>query len=255
VTATETVMMAATRANAPVTLKNAALEPEVVATAEYLKACGAVISGAGTPTITIRPSALIPPAKPFTVIPDRIEAASFLTLGALAGKEIIVSGLNLEHIDSVLETLRMMNVPLRIEKNEIMVSSPEKISPIDIRTHEYPGFPTDVQAPMTVLLTQAEGESTVLETIFDGRLNYVTDLVRMGADVRLWNPHKATVKGKTSLKARDIDGPDIRAGLAFVLASVIADGISKIGNTHLIDRGYESIEKKLSDVGVSITRE
>lgn len=255
VTGTETLMMAATAARSPVTLRNAAMEPEVVATAEFLKACGAVISGAGTPTIVIFPSSLQPPASSFQIIPDRIEAASFLVLGALAGEGITVSGTRPEHLGAVIEALLSMGVPLSIEGDSITVSAPEKLSPIDLKTHEYPGFPTDVQAPLTVLLTQASGESTVLETIFDGRLNYVSELVRMGADIQLWNPHKASVRGTTSLKARDINGPDIRAGLAFILAAVAADDVSHIGNARLIDRGYENIENKLSAVGVSIKRE
>ena len=255
VTGTETMMMAATAASSPVTLHNAAMEPEVVATAEYLKACGASVEGAGTPTIRIRPSHLTPPDAPFAIIPDRIEAASFLILGALAGRRITVTGVNVEHILATIEALSGMGVSLEVHADSVVVSAPEKLLPIDIKTHEYPGLATDVQAPMTVLLTQAEGESTVLETIFDGRLNYIPELVRMGAEIQVWNPHKATVKGKTPLKARDIDGPDIRAGLAFILAAAVADGTSHVGNAHVIDRGYEKIEEKLSAVGLAIRRE
>jgi len=254
VTATETLMMAATLAKAPVTLRNSAMEPEVVATAEFLKACGASIEGAGTPTIFIRPSHLTPQDQPFAIIPDRIEASSFLILGALAGKKITLTGVNVEHVFATIEALSEMGVGLEIHKDFIVVSAPKKLLPINVKTHEYPGLATDVQAPMTILLTQAEGESTVLETIFDGRLNYVSELVRMGAEIQLWNPHKATVRGRTPLKARDIDGPDIRAGLAFILAAVSAEGTSHIGNAHLIDRGYEKIEEKLSGVGLLIKR-
>lgn len=254
VTATETMMMAALSAHAPVTLQNCAMEPEVVATAEFLKSCGARIEGAGTPTIVVFPSVLSPNASAFEIIPDRIEAASFLILGALAGKEVTVEKVNPEHLASVIETLKALGVPLSIGGTSISVSAPDVLRPIAITTHEYPGFPTDVQAPLTVLLTQAEGESTVLETIFDGRLNYTTELVRMGADIQVWNPHKATIRGKTSFKSRNIDGPDIRAGLAFILAAISADDVSLIGNAHLIDRGYETIEKKLSGIGVSIRR-
>ena len=123
-----------------------------------------------------------------------------------------------------------------------------------LRTHEYPGFPTDAQAPTMVLLTQAEGESDVIESVFDGRLNYTSELVRMGATITLVSPHRANIRGKTPLKAADIESPDLRAGLAFVLAAIIADGTSKVGGAHLVDRGYEAIEKRLQDVGVSIRR-
>ncbi len=255
VTATETFMFAGLLAKAPVTLHNCAMEPEIVAVAEFLQSCGAKIEGAGTPTITVWPSALTAPQKPTRIIPDRIEAGSFLILGALAGESVTVTGLEPKHLGALLETLSSMGVPLSISEDSITVSAPQKLLPAEIRTHEYPGFATDLQAPMGVLLTQAHGESSILETVFDGRLNYTADLVRMGADVQLWNPHKATFKGPALLKARDIDGPDIRAGLAFILAGIIAEGVSKVGNAHLVDRGYESIEKRLSALGVSIQRE
>lgn len=254
VTATETFMIAAVKAKAPVTLKNCAMEPEVVALADFLERCGARIEGAGTPTIIIHPSYVEPPQEAFAIIPDRIEAGSFLILGALLGKSVTVENVQPDHLEALVESLRAMGVPVREEKTAITVSRPQTLRPIEIRTHEYPGFPTDLQAPMMILLTQAEGESSVIETIFDGRLNYVDDLVRMGADVRVWNPHKATVKGPSHLKARDIDGPDIRAGLAFLLAAAVAEGQSRIGNAHLIDRGYERIEEKLAALGVPIKR-
>ncbi|PIR85395.1 UDP-N-acetylglucosamine 1-carboxyvinyltransferase [Candidatus Kaiserbacteria bacterium CG10_big_fil_rev_8_21_14_0_10_45_20] len=255
VTGTEALMTAATRASGPVTLRNCAMEPEVVATADFLKSCGARIEGAGTSTIVIHPAHLTPNPEPVRIIPDRIEAASFLILGALVGKNIRITNAEPLHIEAVIETLRGMNVSISVTKEAISVSAPPHLKSTQIRTHEYPGFPTDAQAPMAVLLTQAEGESSILETVFDGRLNYTAELVRMGADIQIWNPHKATIKGKTDLKARDIDGPDIRAGLAFLLAASIAEGKSRIGNAHLIDRGYGSIEKKLSAVGLSISRE
>ncbi|MES2014303.1 MAG: UDP-N-acetylglucosamine 1-carboxyvinyltransferase [Patescibacteria group bacterium] len=254
VTATETFLIAATLAKAPVTLRNAAMEPGIVATAEFLQSCGAHIEGAGTPTIVIHPSTLTASSAAFPVVPDRIEAGSFLILGALAGEKITVTGVNPKHMDALLESFATMGVPISIAGDSITVSAPEKLLPIEIRTHEYPGFPTDLQAPMAVLLTQAEGESVIFETIFDGRLNYTAELVRMGADIKVWNPHRAEIKGSKSLKARDIDGPDIRAGLAFILAAAIADGTSHVGNAHLVDRGYESIEKRLQAVGLSISR-
>lgn len=254
VTATETFMIAGTKANTPVTLKNCAMEPEVVALANFLKACGAHIEGAGTPTIIIHPSHLESPKEAFPIIPDRIEAGSFLILGALLGKDVEIIGAHSGDLESVIESLREMGVVIEEKENTLRVSRPSTLKAIDIRTHEHPGFPTDLQAPMAVLLTQAEGESSILETVFDGRLNYTGDLVSMGADIRVWNPHKATIKGPTPLKARDINGPDIRAGLAFLLAAATARGESKIGNAHLIDRGYERIEEKLKALGLSIER-
>lgn len=254
VTATETFMILGVRAGAPVTLLNCAMEPEVVALADFLTQCGAGISGAGTPSITITPSYIEPPKGPFTVIPDRIEAGSFLILGALLGKGIDIVGARREHLGALLETLRAMGVSVDEREGVLSVSRPRELHPSEVRTHEYPGFPTDLQAPVSVLLSQAEGESSILETVFDGRLNYTQELVRMGAHIEVVNPHKALIKGPTPLKARDIDGPDIRAGLAFLLAAAVADGRSKIGNAHLIDRGYERIEEKLKALGLSIER-
>lgn len=254
VTATETFMIMATAAAAPVVLKNCAMEPEVASLAAYLAACGAHIEGAGTPTIIIRPSRLEPPREAFRIISDRIETGSFLILGALLGKDVTVRSAEPVHNEALLQTLRGMGVRIETGKDWLRISRPEHLTGVALRTHEYPGFPTDLQAPISVLLTQAEGESSILETVFDGRLNYTQELVRMGAHIEVVNPHKALIKGPTPLKARDIDGPDIRAGLAFLLAAAVADGRSKIGNAHLIDRGYERIEEKLKALGLSIER-
>lgn len=254
VTATETFMMAAALAKGPVTLRNAAMEPGVVATADFLKACGAKIRGAGTPTIEIEPSSLQPASEPFKIIPDRIEAATFLALGALAAEELVITGAEPSHMTAVLDAFSRMQVPISIDGNAITVRSPEKLGAIAIRTHEYPGFPTDAQPPVMVALTQAEGESSVIESIFDGRLMYTAELVGMGADIEIMSPHRAIVKGPTPLKARDIVGPDIRAGLAFVLAAAIADGTSHVGNAHLVDRGYQRIEERLKPLGLDISR-
>ncbi len=254
VTATETVMMAATSANAPVTLKNCAVEPEVVATAEFLKTCGARIEGAGTPTIQIYPSILSEPAKPFTIIPDRIEAASFIVLGALAARDLTITNIDTSHLDAVFDVLERMGVPFSVSKDAARIQAPDFLHPMRLRTHEYPGFPTDAQAPTMVLLTQAEGESDVIESVFDGRLNYTSELVRMGAVITLVSPHRANIRGKTLLKSADIESPDLRAGLAFILAAIIADGTSRVGGAHWVDRGYEAIEKRLAGIGVSIRR-
>ena len=255
VTATETVMTAATMAKAPVTLKNCAMEPEVVSTAEFLIACGAKIEGAGTPTITIHPANLLPSPKPFRIIPDRIEAASFLALGALAAKELTVTGVEPAHLDAVVNALSYMGVPLSVSKDAITVRAPEELRSTRLRTHEYPGFPTDAHPPFVILLTQAAGSSVMIESIFDGRLAYTKELVGMGAKIEIVSPHRANITGSTPLSAANIDTPDIRAGLAFVLAAIIAKGRSKVGNAQLIDRGYAEIEKRLAAVGVGIRRE
>ncbi|MDE2079022.1 MAG: UDP-N-acetylglucosamine 1-carboxyvinyltransferase [Patescibacteria group bacterium] len=254
VTATETLMMAATLAKGPVTLKNCAMEPEVVALGEFLKSCGAKIGGLGTTTITIEPSVMREPHVAHTIIPDRMEAATFLALGALAADELTITGAEPAHLDAVFDRLSAMGVSYTVEPQTITVRGAEFLHPTRVRTHEYPGFPTDAQAPFAVLMTQAEGESTIRETIFDGRLNYASELVSMGANITVANPHRAIVKGSTPLKGRAIAGPDIRAGLAYILAAIIADGTSTVGNAHHMDRGYAAIEKRLAAVGVPITR-
>lgn len=254
VTATEALMMAATLAKGTVVLRNAAMEPEVTALAEFLISCGAKITGAGTPVIVITPVTLVEP-PPYRIIPDRIEAATFLTLGALAGEEITVEDISIHHLDSVLDVLRRMEVPLSIHQNSITVRAPERLAPIRVRTHEYPGFATDAHPPVMVLLTQADGQSVLIESIFDGRLRYTDELVRMGAKIEVVSPHRAQITGPRPLRAAAIDTPDIRAGLAFILAAVVADGQSTVGRAELIDRGYARIEDRLRGVGVSIRRE
>lgn len=253
VTGTETLMMAATLAKGTVILRNAAMEPEVTALAELLQSAGAKIEGAGTPTIVIKPVSLVEP-PPYVVIPDRIEAASFLALGALAAEELTVENISVHHLDAVIDVMVRMGVPLTVGRTSITVRAPERLLPARVRTHEYPGFPTDAQPPIMIMLTQAEGESVMIESIFDGRLNYTADLVRMGAAISLVSPHRARVIGKRALSGIDCMSPDIRAGLAFMLAGVVASGTTTVGNAHLVDRGYEHIESRLAAVGVPISR-
>lgn len=256
VTGTETVMMAAVRAEGPTVIKNAAMEPEIVWLADALNASGAKISGAGTPTITIVPvKRLRASGKEMRVMPDRIEAGSFLVLGALAARRLEVRGAEPEHLESLIEHLRASGIPIVAKGRSLIVSAPKgKLHPVDIKTHEYPGFPTDLQAPMTVFLTQCAGESLVFETIFEGRLLYTDGLNQMGASIQLMDAHRALVRGKTPLRARKLESPDLRAGLAFVIAAAIADGISTIHNIYNIDRGYERIEERLRALGVQIER-
>lgn len=257
VTGAQTLMMAAVLARGKTTIKNAPLEPETKNLADFLNLCGAKIKGAGTSTIEISGTGLLSArGKVFKTPPDRIEAGSFLILGAVAARSLEIKNCNPEDFESLIETLRCCGVEINIFKNKVVVGgkSGSGYRSVDIKTHEYPGFPTDLQAPMTVFLTQASGEGLIFETIFEGRLNYTSELVRMGADVRLWDPHRATVKGPTPLRGREVESPDIRAGLAFIIAAIIANGDSIIHNVHYIDRGYEKIEDRLKKVGVDIKR-
>lgn len=259
-TVTETIMMAAILAEGTTTIKNCAMEPEIENLAEFLNSCGAKISGAGTPTIKIIGGELLSSrGKIFKTIPDRIEAGSFLILAALAAEDITISNCNPNHLESLIERLSKAGVPIRTGKDFIKVEIQQdyknsNFKNVEIKTHEYPGFPTDLQAPMTVFLTQTTGDSTVFETIFDGRLNYADDLIKMGAKLNVWNTHVMAVKGPSIFKGRELDGPDIRAGLAYILAGIIAKGRSVINNIHYVDRGYERIETRLKAIGVDIER-
>ena len=258
VTGTETFMMAATLAKGVTTIKNAAMEPEIVWLAELLNASGAHIEGAGTPTITIRGGArLTQKGKAYPVIPDRIEAGSFLILGALAAKKLTIKNIVPEHLESLIETLEYSGVVIEREKTALTVCAPKdpsRLRAVSIRTHEYPGFPTDLQAPFMIYLTQVTGESLVFETIFEGRLNYTESLNRMGANITMMDPHRVLVKGSTTLRGKRLESPDLRAGLAFVIAGIIAEGDSEIHNVYNIDRGYERIEERLRAIGVSVVR-
>ncbi len=256
VTVTETFMMAGVLAKGTTVIKNAAMEPEIADLAEFLNTCGAKISGAGTPTITIKGGKLLSgKGHPYKTMPDRIEAGSFLILGALGARELRITNCNPLHLESPIDILRSAGVDIETTKNEIIVRAPAHLKAVDIKTHEYPGFPTDLQAPMTVLLTQAEGESTVFETIFEGRLNYTESLSAMGASITMMDPHRALVRGKGDLRGRKLQSPDLRAGLAFVIAAIVAKGESVIHNVDTtIDRGYEDVEHRLRAIGVDIER-
>jgi UDP-N-acetylglucosamine 1-carboxyvinyltransferase len=259
VTATETLMLAAVLASGTTVLENAAMEPEIPHLAKYLNSCGANISGAGTSTITIVGGELLTAnGKQYITPPDRIEAGSFVILAALAGKEITVKNCEPEKMGALLTLLTRAGVALEVGSDSIVVRGAAKNSDykvVSVRTHEYPGFPTDLQAPMAVFLSQASGEGTILETIFDGRFRYADDLVRMGANITVMNPHKILIKGPSQLSRKELESPDLRGGLAYLIAAMVAEGTSTIDNAYLIDRGYQYIEHRLQKLGLNIKRE
>ncbi|MBI2048401.1 MAG: UDP-N-acetylglucosamine 1-carboxyvinyltransferase [Parcubacteria group bacterium] len=255
VTATETLMMAAVLARGKTVLSNAAREPEIPALAEFLNLCGARISGAGTSTITIRGGAKLDGARRvFRIIPDRVEAGSFAILAALRGGRLRVANCVPEHLAGLLAALREAGVFIECGKDWVEITAPKQLFPVNVQTREYPGFVTDFQSPFMVLLTQAVGMSTVFETIYEGRLEYTRDLNRMGAEIILCDPHRAIVVGPTPLFGRVVESPDLRAGLAFILAALVAKGPSTVQHIYHIDRGYERIEERLCDVGADIKR-
>ena len=253
VTATETMILMAVLAKGKTILKNAACEPEIAALANFLNKCGAKIKGAGTPFIEIEGVNYLKGGR-CRVIPDRIEAGSLIILGIASGSPIKVAGLNPEDLDVLWFLLEKAGLNFKIGKNSVIVEPSFKLKAVNLKTHEYPGFATDLQAPFAVLMTQAKGLSLIHETIFEGRLFYTDMLNQMGAKIIMADPHRVIIQGPTKLYGRYLISPDIRAGIALIIAALIAQGESIIENVYQIDRGYERIEERLSKIGADIKR-
>ncbi len=192
--------------------------------------------------------------EPFIAPPDRIEAGTFLILGALAADELLIKNIFPEEIASLTAVLREAGVEVKLEKNSALVKKVKNAKAVQVKTKEFPGFATDLQAPLAVFATQAKGQSLIHETIFEGRLAYTADLNRMGANISLMDPHRAIVNGPTRLYGRILESPDLRAGLAFMIAAIIAEGESQIGNIYQIDRGHEKIDLRLRAIGAKVIR-
>ena len=248
--ATINIMLAAVKAKGTTIIDNAAKEPEIVNVATFLNNMGARITGAGTSRIKIEGVESL--HKCFhEVIPDRIEAGTYIIMGALCGERLKIDNLIPEHLDSLLSKLEEMGVDLEIGQDYVTVSAVDHIKPTTIKTLVYPGFPTDLQQPFTVLLTQAEGRSKVVETIWENRFMHVSYLNQLGSDITIKN-QTATIEGKTHLKGTEVVATDLRAGAAMVAAGLIAEGETTITNVEHILRGYENIITKLTDVGAKI---
>ncbi len=259
VTATEALMMAATLADGTTVLKNAAMEPEILHLANFLNKAGARIAGAGTHRIEIQGSAgeLLKSANAYSVPPDRIETASFIALSSVLAKDVEIINCNPQELEAVLEYYKYTGLNFDLGKDSVRVfdnKPARELQMADFVTHEYPGFPTDAQAPTVAAITQMSGEAKVFESIFEGRFAYVEALKLMGADILELDLHRIMVKGPRDLRARRLRSLDIRAGLAYIIAAASASGISRIEQIFHIDRGYEKIEKRLSDIGLDIKR-
>ncbi len=252
VTGTESMLMVASLAKGKTILKNCACEPEIESLANFLNQCGAKIKGAGTPYITVEG---VPSLKggEYKTITDRIEAGTFAILAAATKNNIVIKNCEPEHLDALWNVLRKAGVKLKINKDSVEVY-PARLKTVDVKTHEYPGFPTDLQAPICVLLTQAEGQGLVHEIIYEGRLFWLDDLKRMGANILMCDPHRISINGPTKLRAREIESPDLRAGMAYLIAALCSKGRSVINNVYQIDRGYEKIEERLRNIGADIKR-
>jgi len=253
VTGTESLIMTAVLAEGVTVLKNCAMEPEIVALANYLNSQGAKIRGAGTPTIRIKGVKKIK-AGHFSIIPDRIETGTFAIMAAATKSIITITDCEPKHLESLLAIFRKIGIKYQQGKNWLKIEKAKNIKPYNITTHEYPGFPTDLQSPYTVLMTQANGQSLIHEAIYDRRLLFTDILTQMGADIIMCDPHRVVVNGPTKLFGRKLTSPDLRAGIAIIIAALIAKGKTEIDNIYQIDRGYENIDKRLKALGAKITR-
>jgi UDP-N-acetylglucosamine 1-carboxyvinyltransferase len=252
VTGTEDLLMAATLAEGETVLKNCAREPEVADLAALLNKMGAKIEGAGTPTIRVKGMSKLKGAK-HRIIPDRIEAGTFIIAGAMTGGDLNIAGCDPSHLDALLSKLKEVGVKTKSTADSVRVMGDNPFTAADMTTEEYPGFPTDMQAQFMALATQAEGTSIIIENIFENRFMHAQELVRMGANIKI-EGRRAVVQGKTSLSAAAVLASDLRASASLVLAALVADGETIIDRVYHLDRGYENIEEKLRGVGAAIKR-
>jgi len=252
VTGTEDLLMAATLAEGETVLENCAREPEVVDLAALLTKMGAKIEGAGTSTIRVQGVEQLHGAR-HRIIPDRIEAGTFVVAGALTGGDLTVAGCEPRHLEALLRKIEECGVRVSVTGDSIRVTGDGPLKGADIATEEYPGFATDLQAQYMTLATQCDGVSIVDEHIFENRFMHAQELVRMGANIKI-EGHRATVRGKTPLSGAAVLASDLRASASLVLAALVADGETIIDRVYHIDRGYERIEEKLRGVGAQIRR-
>jgi len=252
VTGTEDLLMAAVLADGETVMQNCAREPEVSDLADLLNKMGAHIEGAGTSTIRVKGVAKLHGAK-HRIIPDRIEAGTFILAGAITGGDLNVAGCDPEHLTALLQKLAETGVRTAVTGDSVRVMGDNSPRAADVNTEEYPGFPTDMQAQYMALATQADGTSVVTENIFENRFMHAQELVRMGANIKI-EGRRAVVRGKSPLSAAAVLASDLRASASLVLAALVADGETIIDRVYHIDRGYEHIEEKLRAVGGEIRR-
>jgi UDP-N-acetylglucosamine 1-carboxyvinyltransferase len=253
VTGTENLMMAAVLAEGQTVLRNSAIEPEVTDLACFLNAMGAKILGIGTDTLIIDGVKSLTGVK-YTIIPDRIEAGTYLAAAALTGSKITINNADASHLTSVLKKLRAAGAEITVDGSNITLDMVgKKLLPVDISTAPYPYFPTDMQAQLMVMNSIADGSSSVAENIFENRFMHVSELIRMGADIYL-EGNIAKIKGVDKLVAAPVMATDLRASASLILASLVAEGETEINRIYHIDRGYELIEEKFHKLGVDIHR-
>ncbi|WP_293389656.1 MULTISPECIES: UDP-N-acetylglucosamine 1-carboxyvinyltransferase [Phascolarctobacterium] len=250
--ATENIMMAASLAEGTTILENAAEEPEIVDLANYLNKMGAKIRGAGTDTIRIEGVDKLHGAD-YTIIPDRIEAGTYMIAAAMTGGDVVVENVLPEHQKPLIAKLREAGAVVEEDIDKVRVIGKNPLKAVSIKTLPYPGFPTDMQAQMMAMMVIAEGRSKVTETVFENRFMHVVELNRMGAQIST-EGRSAVIDGPCKLTGCDVRATDLRAGAAMILAGLVAEGTTRIGDLHHIDRGYENIVAKLKKLGADIER-
>lgn len=250
--ATENIMMAAALAKGQTILENVAKEPEIVDLANFLNSLGAKIRGAGTDVIKIEGVDQLGGGR-YSVIPDRIEAGTFMVAAAATGGDLLVEHVISTHLEPLIAKLREANVEITEQDDDLRVTVRESLKPIDIKTLPYPGFPTDMQSQMMALLTVVKGTSVIVENVFENRLQVADEFKRMGAKIKV-EGRTAIVQGVKRLQGAQVKASDLRAGAALIIAGLVADGETEICNTQYIDRGYENIEAKLVAAGAKIRR-
>jgi UDP-N-acetylglucosamine 1-carboxyvinyltransferase len=250
--ATFNLMAAATLAEGTTHIVNAAMEPEVTAAGEYLQAMGADIEGLGTSNVTVHGVRELHPADA-TTIPDRIEAGTLMFAAAMTGGDVTLDHCDPSQLSFVLEKLEETGCAVRAEGNTVSVHAPGELAPVSVSTDIYPGFPTDLQAQWTAMMTRADGVSTVTDRIYTDRFSHIPELARLGCDLEV-HDNTATIRGGTALKGATVMSTDLRGSVAMVMAGLVAEGETHVLRVYHLDRGYESLEQKLSDLGASIDR-
>jgi UDP-N-acetylglucosamine 1-carboxyvinyltransferase len=254
VTGTESMMTTACLADGTTILKNCAMEPEIASLADFLNSIGAKIEGAGTPVIKIQGVEKLGGGE-YKIIPDRIEAGTFAIMAAASNSgEVIIADCEPGHLESLWAVFDKAGVNYELDKNAVKIFPSEKIMASSVKTHQYPGFATDLQSPYTVLMTQARGLSLIHETIYDRRLLFTDMLTQMGANIIMADPHRVVIQGPAKLYGRTLVSPDIRAGIALIIAALIAEGKTEIDNIYQIERGYENIHERLAAIGADIKK-
>lgn len=251
--ATINIMLAAVKAKGRTIIENAAKEPEIIDVATLLTNMGAKIKGVGTDVIRIEGVSTLHGCK-HTIIPDRIEAGTYAILAAAQGKEVLIDNVIPQHLESLLAKLREMGVSIEESDEQLLIVNKTPLKSVDIKTLVYPGFPTDLQQPFTTLLTKANGTGVVTDTIYSARLKHIDELRRMSAEIKV-EGGSAIISGPTQLEGARVKASDLRAGASLIIAGAMAKGLTEITGLEHIDRGYENLTEKLTQLGVKVWRE